>query len=344
MSDSDSGWQRPKRRKTKEERLMAALKAVTREGSSSRRSSRGRSRNRNRSRNNERKGSKGPRSRTRDQTPAKKEKKTKPHTRPPVLRAAPTSNEWQCANCAQTNWMTRKECRQCHKMPPGPSNLMPRKEVASGSTGHPHATWADVAKGKSEHGSDKTAFQAGKASPVPEVPVKEGETHTQDSQAAQYEKTIAALSEGCSLRDNLKTQIVAKSHRHRKPDQGSGSTKQQPDSPEHRSSKPNSRRSSSRSSRRYKTISRRLPPPRPNSKTQSVLSSQAPQPQTLAQPASPSAGSSLQNSKDFCSRVRKAWPQIQKKRKEQNGVATKAARPLEPPRRPHRRRQTQHTS
>ena len=31
MSDSDDGWQRPKRRKTKEERLMAALKAVMRD-------------------------------------------------------------------------------------------------------------------------------------------------------------------------------------------------------------------------------------------------------------------------------------------------------------------------
>ena len=61
-------------------------------------------------------------------------KNTKPYTRPSVLRAAPTSTEWQCANCAQTNWMTRKECRQCHKMPPGPSNPMPPKEVASGST------------------------------------------------------------------------------------------------------------------------------------------------------------------------------------------------------------------
>ena len=29
---SDSGWQRPKRRKTKEERLMAALKVVMRDG------------------------------------------------------------------------------------------------------------------------------------------------------------------------------------------------------------------------------------------------------------------------------------------------------------------------
>ena len=60
MSDSDSGWQRLKRRKTKKERLMAALKAVMRDGSSLR-SSRGRSRNC--SRNNKRKGSKGPRSR-----------------------------------------------------------------------------------------------------------------------------------------------------------------------------------------------------------------------------------------------------------------------------------------
>ena len=40
-----------------------------------------------------------------------------------------------------------------------------------------------------------------------------------------------------------------------------------------------------------------------------------PQLQTLAQPASPSAGSSLQNSKAFCSPVRKARPTIQKKRK-----------------------------
>ena len=48
--------------------------------------------------------------------------------------------------------------------------------------------------------------------------------------------------------------------------------------------------------------------------------------------------SSRQNSKGFCSRVRKAWPQIQKKRKEQNGAATKATRLLESPRRPHKRR------
>ena len=149
MSNSDSGWQRPKRRKTKEERLMAALKAVMRDGSSSRRSSRRRSRNRNRSRNNTHKGSKGPHSRSRDQTPvAKKEKKTKPYMRPPVLRATPTNNEWQCANCAQTNWMTRKECCQCHKMPPGPSSPMPLKEVASGSTGHPHAAWAGCRQGQ----------------------------------------------------------------------------------------------------------------------------------------------------------------------------------------------------
>ena len=206
MSDSDSGWQRPKRRKTKEERLMAALKAVMRDGSSSRRSSRGRSRNRSR---NKQKGSKGPRSRTRDQTPAKQEKKTKPYTRPPILRAAPTNNEWQCANCGQTNWMTRKECRQCHKMPPGPSNPVPPKEAAAGSTGHPHTTWADVAKGKSDQGSDKTAHQAGKASPSPEVPVKDGDTNTQDSQVAHYERAIAALPEGCSLRDNLKAQMMA---------------------------------------------------------------------------------------------------------------------------------------
>ena len=57
------------------------------------------------------------------------------------------------------------------------------------------------------------------------------------------------------------------------------------------------------------------------------VSSQAPQPQTLAQPVSPSAGSSLQNSKGFCSPVRKAWPQIQKKRKEQNGVTALQRKP-----------------
>ena len=76
MSDSDEGWQRPKKRKTKEERLMAPIKAVMRDDrSSSRKSSRGRSHNR--SRNGQRKGSKGPRSRTRDPTPvAKKEKAT----------------------------------------------------------------------------------------------------------------------------------------------------------------------------------------------------------------------------------------------------------------------------
>ena len=208
MSDSDSGWQRPKRRKTKEERLMAALKAVMRDGSSSRRGSPGRSRKRDRSRN-KRQGSKGPRSRTRDQTPAKVEKKTKPYTRPPILRAAPTNNEWQCANCGQTNSMTRKECRQCHKMPPGPSNPVPLKEAATGSTGHPHATWADIAKAKPDQRSDKTVHQAGKASPSPEVPVKDGDTNTQDSQVAHYERAIAALSEGCSLRDNLKAQMMA---------------------------------------------------------------------------------------------------------------------------------------
>ena len=183
-----------------------STEAVMRERSSSRRSSRGRSRNR--SRNSKRKGSKGPRSRTRDQTPvAKKEKKAKPYTRPPILRAAPTNNEWQCANCGQTNWMTRKECRQCHKMPPGPSNPAPPKEVASGSTGNPHTTWADVAKGKSDQGPEKTSLQAGKASPGPEVPVKDGDT--QDTQVAQHEKAIAALPEGCSLRDNLRAQMMA---------------------------------------------------------------------------------------------------------------------------------------
>ena len=136
-------------------------------------------------------------------------KKTKPYTRPPILRAARTNNEWQCANCGQTNWMTRKECRQCHKMPPGPSNPVPLKETATGSTGHPHTTWADVAKGKSDQRSDKNMQQSGKALPSPEVPVKDGDTNTQDSQVAHYERAIAAPPEGCKLRDNLKAPMMA---------------------------------------------------------------------------------------------------------------------------------------
>ena len=67
MPDSDDGCERPKRSKTKKERLMAALKAVMRDRSSSRKNFRGRSRNR--SRNGRRKGTKGLRSRTRDQPP-----------------------------------------------------------------------------------------------------------------------------------------------------------------------------------------------------------------------------------------------------------------------------------
>ena len=135
---------------------------------------------------------------------AKKEKKSKPYTRPPILRAAPTTNEWQCAGCGQTNWMTRKECRQCHKQPRGPSNQMPPKETASGSTVNPAQTWAHVAKPKPDKLPEKSAFQAGKAQPISETRVKDGEALSQDSQIGQYEKAIAALSEGNTLRDNLK--------------------------------------------------------------------------------------------------------------------------------------------
>ena len=84
-----------------------------------------------------------------------------------------------------------------------------KEDPATGATGHPHTTWADVAKAKSDEGSDKNAQQAGKASPSPEVPVKDGDTNTQDSQVAHYERALAALPEGCSLRDNLKTQMMA---------------------------------------------------------------------------------------------------------------------------------------
>ena len=120
MSDSEFWMATPKT-----ERLMATLKVVMKDGSFSRRSSRERSRNRSR---NKRKGSKKPRNRTRDQTPAKHEKKTKTYTRPPILRATPTNNEWQCANCGQTKWMTRKERRHCHKMPQFPPTLGPSKK------------------------------------------------------------------------------------------------------------------------------------------------------------------------------------------------------------------------
>ena len=68
------------------------------------------------------------------------------------------------------------------------------------------------------------------------------------------------------------------------------------------------KRSSSRSKQLYRTISRRLPWPRPSSRTQSALSSQAPQPQILAQPVSPSAERSLPNFTGFYLLVRKAWP------------------------------------
>ena len=126
---------------------MAAIKAVMREDrSSSQKNSRGRSRNR--SRNGQRNGSRGQRSRTRDPTPVVKKEKKKPYTRPPILRAAPTAKEWQCANCAQKNWMTRKEYHQCHTIPPCPSNPVPPKEMASGSTANPAMTWANVAAPK----------------------------------------------------------------------------------------------------------------------------------------------------------------------------------------------------
>ena len=139
-----------------------------------------------------------------------KEKKNKPYTRPPNLRAAPTNNEWQCANCGQNNCMTRKERRQCHKMPPGPSNPnpVPPKEVASGSTGHPY-NLADVAKGKPDQGPDKTATQAGKASPIQRSLSRKGTRQLRTPKWPHYEKAIAALFEGCSLKDNLRAQVMA---------------------------------------------------------------------------------------------------------------------------------------
>ena len=86
-----------------------------------------------------------------------------------------------------------------------------------------------------------------------------------------------------------------------------------------KSSKSNSKRSSLRSKQLSRTISKKFPWPQKGSKTQSAPSSQAPQPRTLAQLVSPSAaGSSLPNSTDFCSPVRKSWPTIPQERKEQN--------------------------
>ena len=57
--------------------------------------------------------------------------------------------------------------------------------------------------------SDKTSSQVGK-SPVPAaIPSKDGDTSSHDAQIAHYEAAIAALPEGSTLRDNLKTQMLA---------------------------------------------------------------------------------------------------------------------------------------
>ena len=154
-------------------------------------------------------GAKGPRGlaavpRTKPQWSNKKNSKL--YTRPPILRATPTTNEWQCAGCGQTNWMPRKECHHCHKQPPSPSNPMISKKMPSGSTANPSQTWADVAKPKSDKMTDKSSFQLGNAQTPPEVLVKEGEPASQDSQIAQYEKAIAALPEEafCGTTSNQK--------------------------------------------------------------------------------------------------------------------------------------------
>ena len=56
-----------------------------------------------------------------------------------------------------------KECRQCHKQPPGPSTV------------NPSQTRADVAKLKSDKVPGKSSFQHGKAQTPSEVPIKEGD-------------------------------------------------------------------------------------------------------------------------------------------------------------------------
>ena len=62
---------------------------------------------------------------------------------------------------------------------------------------------------KSDKVPEKSSFQLGNAQTPPEVPIKEGEPASQDSQIAQYEKAISALPGGSTLRDNLKTQMLA---------------------------------------------------------------------------------------------------------------------------------------
>ena len=86
------------------ERLVAALKAAMRDEG----------RSRNRSQNGIQFAPE-----TTPQWPKKKSKQNLTRGQLSELHPRATTNEWQCADCGQTNWMTRKERRQCHKQPPG---------------------------------------------------------------------------------------------------------------------------------------------------------------------------------------------------------------------------------
>ena len=166
MSDSDSGWQRPKRRKTKEERLMAALKAVMRDGSS---------RAESQPLSQQAEGVQGA---------------SQPHQGPDTGQTGKASQTLHEATHSEGSTHQQRMADDTQGASPMPQNAPQSLEpCAPQGGGHgSHGPSPHNLGGCRQGQVGPTTHQAGKASPAPEVPIKDGETNTQDAQVAHYEE------------------------------------------------------------------------------------------------------------------------------------------------------------
>ena len=163
-------------------------------------------------------------------------------------------------------------------------------------------------------------------------PIKDEDNNAHDSHIAHYEKAIAALPEGSTLLDNLKTQMFAlkvnlpqKTKPGVRVDQATArlAIKQKfqtelgkKTSRDLKAAAQDNLKEIALGADEFENANRALIP--------NALA-------TEAKVVSPSTGSNLQNSTFSRCHARKPWPAILKERREQNGDTQKATRPLQSP-------------
>ena len=144
-------------------------------------------------------GLQGARSRARDHTPVTvfKKEETKPYARLPILRVAPTTEEWQRAECGQTLDDVQGVSASATSNLRVPPNFQVPSIQSLPKSNHlgPRVSPSDLGRSCPPpvgQVPDKTSFQVGKTQSAIAVPVKDGEATPQDTKKPLQHSWTAA--------------------------------------------------------------------------------------------------------------------------------------------------------